>query len=378
MQPYKNSMVPRRCEASFNQFQKEKEMWSLRKLYDVASGWLTSRFTDKEVEEIQGSVKALNYELSLLRYRDSDDDDIRLAYEYLLKRSCCTALFPYEKMREMSPAEIQFDKDLKMYYVMHNGHRLYYPKGVTEKIVRWLYRYAIEDDDVVGSGYRQRNPHAYQSERYHIQEGDVLIDAGGGKCLSPSAVVEDLIDKVSEALPKQKRNGEWDVELDIGSPRGLFALDVIDKVSKVYMVERTPHWHKPIEATFAPYKDKVELLKGRLASKKQEIQKEKTKKFHLADLLAQCGQRRAFVVLDIEGKELDVLKDAQEYLREAKHPITLAVCAYHHPTDYDDLMHFFETIGYHTETQHGYIYTNMYDDHGIYSLRKGMIRAANY
>ena len=42
------------------------------------------------------------------------------------------------------------------------------------------------------------------------------------------------------------------------------------------------------------------------------------------------------------------------------------------------VMHFFETIGYHTETQHGYIYTNMYDDHGIYSLRKGMIRAANY
>ena len=355
-------------------------MWSIRKLYGSVSEWLTSRFTDREIEELRGRVKALNYGMSLLRYQDSDDDDIRLAYEYLLKRSCCSALFPYEKMREMPPVEVQFDKDLRMYYVMHNGHRLYYPKGVTEKIVRWLYRFAIEDDDVVGSGYRQRNPHAYQSERYHVQEGDVLIDAGGGKCLSPVAVIEDLIDKVGEAFSKQKRNGEWDVELDVGSARGLFALDVIDKVSKVYMVERTHHWYKPIEATFGPYKDKVELVKGRLSDKKQEKKKEKkkTKNIQLADLLEQCGQQRVFVVMDIEGKELDVLNDAQEYLREAKNPITLAVCAYHRPTDYDDLMHFFETIGYHTETQHGYIYTNINDEHGIYSLRKGMIRAANY
>ena len=82
-------------------------------------------------------------------------------------------------------------------------------------------------------------------------------------------------------------------------------------------------------------------------------------------------------MMDIEGKELEVLKDAQDYLKAAKNPITLAVCAYHRTTDYDDLMQFFESIGYHTETQPGYIYTDINDGHGIHSLRRGLIRASN-
>ena len=276
-----------------------------------------------------------------------------------------------------------------MCYVMHNGHPLYFPKGEKEVFVRWLYRYAIEDDDIMGNGYRQCSPHAYQSERYHIEKGDVLIDAGVGRGLSSTdvlgEVVDDLTDKVSEVLFKQIHDeAKDDIGVDVGSARGLLALDVIDKVSKVYMVEHAPRWWKPIEATFAPYKDKVELMKGTLAGKKkkkakeEETQEKKKRKLRLADLLEKCGQQRVFVAMDLEGKELEVLSDAQEYLRAAKNPITLAVCAYHHPTDYENLKCFFEGIGYHTETQPGYIYTDMYDDHGIHSLRKGIIRASNF
>ena len=88
-------------------------------------------------------------------------------------------MYPYEKTRSMAPIEVQSDEDSKLCYVMHNGHPLYFPKGEKKKIIPWLYRFAIEDEDISGNGYRQRNPHAYQSERYHIEEGDILIDAGG-------------------------------------------------------------------------------------------------------------------------------------------------------------------------------------------------------
>lgn len=341
-----------------------------------------SRMTDKDIDDLQESVKALNYELSLLRYKDSDDEDIRLAYEYLKKRPHSVALFPYEKLRDMPPVEVHTDKDSKMCYVMHNGRPLYFPKGENEKFVRWLYRYAIEDDDNMGNGYRQRSPHAYQSERYHIEEGDVLIDAGGGRCLSVDDVIDDVMEQVEKAIFRHARDGERDAVFDVGSARGLLALDVIDKVSKVYMVEPAPRWWKPIEATFAPYQDKVELVKGLLSGKKKkEEEKDKKKKSEkrigLVDLLEKCGQQRVFVMMDIEGKELEVLKDAQDYLKSAKNPITLAVCAYHRTTDYDDLMRFFESIGYHTETQPGYIYTDINDGHGIHSLRRGLIRASN-
>ena len=341
-----------------------------------------SRMTDKDIDDLQESVKALNYELSLLRYKDSDDEDIRLAYEYLKKRPHSVALFPYEKLRDMPPVEVHTDKDSKMCYVMHNGRPLYFPKGENEKFVHWLYRYAIEDDDNMGNGYRQRSPHAYQSERYHIEEGDVLIDAGGGRCLSVDDVIDDVMEQVEKAIFRHARDGERDAVFDVGSARGLLALDVIDKVSKVYMVEPAPRWWKPIEATFDPYKDKVELVKGLLTGKKKkEDKKDKKKKSEkrigLVDLLEKCGQQRVFVMMDIEGKELEVLKDAQDYLKAAKNPITLAVCAYHRTTDYDDLMQFFESIGYHTETQPGYIYTDMNDCRGLYSLRRGLIRASN-
>ena len=364
-------------------------MISFAKIISSLSGTVTSSITDKDIAALKENFKALNYELSLLRYKESDDEDIRLAIKYLKKRPYSAALFPYEKMREMPPIEVGTDKDLKMCYVMHNGHPLYFPKGASEKVVRWLYRYAIEDDDVSGNGYRQRNPHAYQSERYHIEEGDILIDAGGGRRLSPLDVMDDIISLITDAFSKRTRSKDLDVELDVGTPRGLFALDVMDKVSKVYVLERASRWWKPLEATLAPYMDKVELVKGYLSGKKKKLEGDKQKKeekkkekkegkrIRLANLLEQCGQQRVFIVMDLEGKELEVLRDAQEYLQSAKNPITLAVCAYHHTTDYEELMSFFESIGYHTETQPGYIYTNMNEKPGIYSLRKGMIRASN-
>ena len=243
----------------------------------------------------------------------------------------------------------------------------------------------------MGNGYRQRNPNAYQSEHYHVEEGDVLIDAGDGRRLLSSEVVDEVVDvvtdKLSEVLLKRTHDEVEDNDIDFGSARGVLTLDVIDKVSKVYIVEHAHRWWKPIEATFAPYKDKVELVKGSLSGKKkkttteivkEEKEKEKKKKIRLVDLLEKCGQQRVFVIMDNEGHELEILCDAQEYLQAAKNPITLAVCAYHRTTDYEDLMRFFESIGYHTETQPGYIYTDMNDGHGVRSLRKCIVRASNY
>ena len=358
---------------------------------------LSSRMTDKDIDSLQEGVMALNYELTMLRYKESEDEDIRLAYEFMKKRPFCTTMFPYEQLHEIPPFEVFFDKDRKMHYVKHGEHPLYFPKKVSERLVRNLYRYAIEYDDIAGNGYRQRCPHAFQSERYHIEAGDVLIDAGGRTFIekmkaSTIQVLDEalgvMIDKVTDSVKytvsrehsERPRYDNKDVTIDVGSPRGLLALDVIDKVSKVYLVETSSGWWKPLEATFAPFKDKVELIKGDLSNKQKEEKKKSKKKesIPLADLLERCGQKRVFVMMDLEGDELDVLRDAQEYLRTARSPIILAVCAYHRTTDYDDLVRFFEAIGYHTETQPGYIYTEMNDGHGLRTLRRGLIRAANF
>lgn len=367
------------------------------KLFSKLTDTLASRKTDRDIDDLKESVRALNYELSLLRYKESDDEDIKLAYEYLKKRPFNAALYLYEKTHDMAPVEVYTDETSKMLYVMHNGRPLYFPKGENERIIRWLYRFAVEDDDFMGVGYRQRSPHAFQSERYHIEEGDVLIDAGGGRGITAfdidmiDDVIDEVVDRVTKAITERAGFG-GDVVIDVGSARGLMALDVIDKVSKVYVVEHALRWQKPLEATLEPYKDKVELVKRVLASKRQKKKKEDKKgkkekegkeeeegkiKIGLVELLKKCDQQRVFVVMDAEGEEVELLKEAKEYLKAAKNPIVLSVCAYHRTTDYEDLKQFFEEIGYYTETQPGYIYTNMYDGHGLHSLRRGIIRASN-
>ena len=295
--------------------------------------FLFSRKAHKRFVALQDSIQALNYEFSLLSNQHSEDEDLQLALDYLRKRPLCMDQFPYEKQRDMGEIVLRYDKGEKLNYVIHKGHPLYFPKDMTEDIIREAYRFAIEDDDIIGDGYRQRSPHAYQSERYHIGEGDILIDAG--------------------------------------SAEGLFALDVIEKVSKVYIIECDPRWRKPLEATFRPWKDKVEIVRAILSGEKHGDE------IGLVDLLNECGTHDVFVKMDIEGAEVEVLKGARAYLSARKTPIIFAVCAYHRTTDYDTLMDFFNSINYNTETQPGYMYTKMNDGRGIYTFRKVMIRASN-
>lgn len=190
---------------------KKITMMTLGELFSSIGDLFASRITDKDFEDLQESVKALNYELSMLRYKDSNDEEIRLAYEYLRKRPFCAALFPYEKTRDIPPIEVHFDKDLQMCYVMHHGRKAYFPRGEEEKIVRLIYRFSIEDDDVMGIGYRQRSPHAYQSERFHIEEGDVLIDAGGGRGFSILDVIDAVVDEVTDKVTMDLEGEELEV-----------------------------------------------------------------------------------------------------------------------------------------------------------------------
>lgn len=372
----------------------------------------TSKVSDKNVEALQDSVKSLNHELTLLRYENSDDEDIRLACEYLKKRPFCAALFPYELTREIPAVEVLVDRRRKMCHVLYNGRPLFFPRREVPSLVRALYRYSLAYDDLLGNGYRQRSPHACQSERYHIEEGDVLIDAGGWTILDriddstdevldgvlgtmADNVVEKVRNKVRDKFGRELEEGpeggpvdglvgspedeDKEVDVALGCARGLLALDVIDRVSKVYLVERAQRWWRPLKMTFAPYGEKVELLKGSLSSKKMD-KKQKKKKivFGLAELLEKCGQQRVFVMMDLEKETVEVLQEAREYLQAANKPIILAVSAYHRTTDYADLLRFFEEIGYRTETQPGYMYTDMNDGHGLRTFRHGLLRAANF
>lgn len=82
---------------------KKITMMTLGELFSSIGDLFASRITDKDIEDLQESVKALNYELSMLRYKDSDDEEIRLAYEYLRKTAVLRRPVPLRENTRHTP-----------------------------------------------------------------------------------------------------------------------------------------------------------------------------------------------------------------------------------------------------------------------------------
>lgn len=295
--------------------------------------FLFSKKGFKRISELKKTQNAILLELVSLRYKDSNDPNIQLALRYLKENNNVDELFPYALTKNMDHFECLYDKRIKLPYIIHKGHRLYFPKTYKKDHIEWYFRFAIENDDIIGTGYRERTPHQYISKDYSIEQGAVLIDAGAAE--------------------------------------GLFSLEMIDKVKKVYLVECDPVWKKPLQCTFEPWHDKVELITKKLSDR------DDNDNVSIQSILRKEQGENIFIKMDIEGYEIIALQKAKELLSHWGSPLTLACCTYHRESDYEAIQSYFDEIGYASEVSNGYILTNMNDGNGIFSLRHGVIRASN-
>jgi 16S rRNA A1518/A1519 N6-dimethyltransferase RsmA/KsgA/DIM1 with predicted DNA glycosylase/AP lyase activity len=53
---------------------------------------------------------------------------------------------------------------------------------------------------------------------------------------------------------------EGDIVVDVGAAEGNFALSVVEKANKVYIIEGNAAWCDALRQTFLPYKEKVEII----------------------------------------------------------------------------------------------------------------------
>lgn len=70
-------------------------------------------------------------------------------------------IFPYDAVRERPPVETGVEGGYS--YVMHDGLRLYYPKGVMPQEAEAEYCTLVNDEGILGSGVRRCSPHSYVS-----------------------------------------------------------------------------------------------------------------------------------------------------------------------------------------------------------------------
>ena len=215
------------------------------------------------------------------------------------------------------PIEVFRDTDTTLPYLLHHGKRLYYPRHVTDQYVQNSYRALLIEQDI-------------ESAHRYVASYDELK----GKTL-----------------------------LDVGAAEGIFTLDVIEYVEKAYLFECEDSWMESLTATFAPWKDKVEIVQQYVTDHDDEIS------VTLDRFMQKKEHDHLHIKMDIEGAEQLALKGAKMLFSNGQF-ISVSICTYHNKEDAKAISTFFESLGYSCTFTKGYF---MVFPH----LRKAVCRGKN-
>jgi len=300
------------------------------------------RKSDDEIERLHRELYLLSDRLvqlkvllkqeEILRYYATHPDESKKYSEELayMEETQEIITFPYRKLKQLDYVESGYDDTAHLPYVLHENRRLYFPKNWTKDRCADMYRYYIEDENLLGGNYREKAPHQYQTDSFKVEDGDVLVD--------------------------------------VGCAEALLSLDVIERVKKVYLIESDEMWLEPLRHTFEPYKDKVVIVNKLLSDEDSE------NGIRLDTLLKQDVDDSFFIKIDIEGGETVVIKSVLECSSFAR-KMKLACCTYHKSLDYENIKKILLTDGFSFDSSDGYLIFSSDLKMKVPYFRKGMIRA---
>lgn len=216
------------------------------------------------------------------KYQQSENKEIKQILDYLSNNPFKAFNYPFAEVYDNMAVEPVYDDKTGLYYVIHQGKRMYMMRRLNtkDKVTEYYRNICMEQD--------KDSPHIYLDESFQIDKGAVV--------------------------------------LDVGVAEGNFSLEVIEKASKIYMVEADKDWIEALNYTFAGFKDKVVIINA-FASDYSAYGT-----FKIDDLISEPVD---FIKMDIEGSEIDAMKGAENLIRGSK-KIKCAICAYHN--DYDEVM----------------------------------------
>lgn len=220
--------------------------------------------------------------------------------------------------------DVYRDEKIGMFYVLHFGKRMYFPRKFTRTGVIKYYRQILMEQDT-------SSPHRYQDDTFSVKEGEVILDAGAAE--------------------------------------GNFSLEVVDKVKSIYLVEADGAWIEALTYTFEPYKDKVHIIPKYLTNNCNEG----------CITIDELAKDEAFtsIKMDIEGAEVSALAGGEKTLH-SQH-LKAYVCSYHRERDFDDIANMMRGYGYNISTTDGYMvflsYINLKQIQ-LPKFVKGVIRAS--
>jgi hypothetical protein len=212
------------------------------------------------------------------------------------------SMLPYSYTKKYNPRNVVVyrDENLQMHYVLHDNKRLYFKKAWDKEHIKNSYNSLLIEQDI-------ESPHRYETPEFHVSESDVVVDAG-----------------VAE---------------------GNFALEVVERAKELYLFESDKDWIEPLQATFAPWKNKVVVVNKCISDKYVDG-------VILDDFFE--NKKIDFIKADIEGDEPKLLAGAKAILSRQT-SMKIVLCTYHKYNDATECNEILLKNGFRTEFSKGYM-----------------------
>lgn len=211
----------------------------------------------------------------LKKYLNSSDPEKAKVARYVKDNGL--EIIPYDFCKKYDYHDIKVYRDTDGYpFVIHNGKKLYGRKDDSDDFFAYYYSYTLMEQD-------SESPHCYVTDDSRTpQEGCIIAE--------------------------------------LGAAEGMFGLDYIEKAKKLYLFECSKKWHEPLRRTFAPWKEKIEVVPyfvGTGGNKDNTIQLDEFFK----------DREVTIVKADIERAELAMLRGGVETF--SKKIQQAYICTYH-------------------------------------------------
>jgi len=248
-------------------------------------------------------------------------DEKKEIVDFLKANPLCVFPYDFSKKYNVNDIIVHLDHDNGMKYVLHGNKRLYFKKKWNEYRVKRYYNTLLTEQDI-------DSPHRYELAGFCVNDGDIVVD--------------------------------------VGVAEGNFALSIIEKVEKLYLFEVDEEWIEALKETFAPWKEKVEIVC------KYVSDNDEGNCISLDSFLG--GRGIDFIKADIEGAEIALLKGCQNILSD-REQIKIAICTYHKQDDANKINNVLKEFRFNTEFSKRYMI--FLSDKRLCApyLRKGLIRA---
>jgi len=236
--------------------------------------------------------------------------------------------------------KIEKDTVSGLFYVLVDNKRLFYKRSLDESS-------AVQSFNSVSFEQDYASPHRYlTNDKYFVG----VMETDVKQVIGDSFGVND-----------------GDVVVDAGAAEGNFALSVIEKASKVYIIEGDAEWCEALKQTFSVYKEKVEIIQKYLSNVSDN------NNITLVDLIDKYNINKIdFLKMDIEGCEKQSLYGGMINDVKFIDINKMAICTYHNPEDEVEISNFVSQHGYKFYLTDGYMF---FPDSNNPPIRKAILRA---